>query len=162
MAIKKLWAPWRMEFIREKKSDKKRCVFCAALKSSDDRENLILHRAKHSFVILNKYPYNNGHLMVVPNRHTAQWESLAAETSREVMRLTQEAVVALKKVHNPQGFNMGMNLGAAAGAGILDHLHFHIVPRWTGDTNFMPVLSETRCMPQHLMATYDELFNAFA
>lgn len=149
-----------MEFLKGPKEDG--CVFCTRVGRKDDREDLILHRAKLSFVILNKYPYCNGHLMVVPNRHTADFASLTAAEAAEMHALTQHCVKALTQSYEPGGFNLGMNLGAAGGAGIRDHLHWHIVPRWVGDTNFLPVLSETRSMPQHLFDSYDALTPYFS
>jgi ATP adenylyltransferase len=160
MSTKQLWAPWRMEFLKGPKEDG--CVFCTLIAGKNDREGLIVHRAKHSFVILNKYPYTNGHLMVVPNRHTADFTSLKLEEHTEMHQLAQHSVRALEESYQPAGFNLGMNLGVAGGAGIKDHLHLHVVPRWVGDTNFLPVLADTRSMPQHLMESYDALFPYFS
>ena len=153
--MKQIFAPWRMEFIAGKKE--KGCVFCTRVKRKQDRKDLILHRGKYSFVILNKYPYNNGHLMVVPYRHTASLQEICPEESAEIFSLMSQAEKIMKKTMHPEGFNVGLNLGKAAGAGIADHLHFHVVPRWFADTNFWPVLAETKTMPQHLMQTYDLL-----
>jgi ATP adenylyltransferase len=152
-----------MEFLTDPKAVAKpgECVFCALLAEDSDRKNLILHRGEEAFVILNKYPYNNGHLMIVPNRHTADYASLTDKELDEMGRLSKHVVTALTKSYSPQGFNMGMNLGAAAGAGIREHLHLHVVPRWVGDTNFMPVIAETKAMPQHLMSSYDQLYSFF-
>lgn len=153
--MKPIFAPWRMEFILGKRE--RGCVFCTRHKRRSDRKDLILARGGHSFVILNKYPYNNGHLMVVPYQHIASMAELTKETSAEMMAFLAQAERVLKKCMGPQGFNMGLNLGKAAGAGIDDHLHFHLVPRWFADTNFWPVISSTKSMPQHLMDTYDLL-----
>ncbi len=160
MSTKQLWAPWRMQFLTGPREDG--CVFCTLPAQTNDRDNLIVHRGKLTFVILNKFPYCNGHLMVVPNRHTADITSLTVEESAEMHRLSQHAVRALTEAYAPGGFNLGMNLGIAGGAGIRDHLHLHVVPRWIGDTNFMPVLAETRSMPQHLLASYDSLAPYFS
>ena len=159
MSQKPLWAPWRMEYLSNDPSAPKAtgCVFCNALEKSEDRENLILFRGESAFVILNKFPYNNGHLMVIPNRHTADYLSFSEAEFVEMHQLMQTGVEALKQALHPCGFNMGMNLGSAGGAGIREHLHMHIVPRWTGDTNFMPVIAEVKAMPQHLMTSYDQL-----
>ena len=148
MPIKQLWAPWRMEFIKGDRPEG--CVFCSALTSNDDRASLVLHRSPNAYAILNKYPYNNGHLMVVPNRHLAELPLLTDEEMKDMWRLAQQSIKILKEVYDPEGFNMGMNLGGAAGAGIRDHLHLHVLPRWNADTNFMPVLAETKSIPQHL------------
>lgn len=156
--MKQLWAPWRMEFLTDpKKAVTGDCVFCGLVSEKDDKANLIVHRGKHAFVILNKYPYNNGHLMVIPFRHTNDFTSLGADELAEMSALTQHAMKAIAGAYQPQGFNLGMNLGAAAGAGIKEHLHMHVVPRWTGDTNFLPVLGDTKSMPQHLSASLEAL-----
>lgn len=163
MKPKPLFAPWRMEFILGKKE--KGCIFCTRHRRrgghSQDRKNLILNRGKHSFVILNKFPYNNGHLMVVPYRHISTLGELTPGESAEIMGFLARAERALLKSMKPQGFNAGLNLGKAAGAGIDDHLHFHLVPRWFADTNFWPVISSTKSMPQHLMETFDLLKKAW-
>jgi len=158
--MKPLWAPWRMEFIT---SDKKpgSCVFCDLPKETEDRKNLILYRGQKVFVILNKFPYNLGHMMVVPYEHTHEFRSLNGEQLSEMTEEAQKVIDVLTEVYRPEGFNIGMNLGQAAGAGIKDHLHLHLVPRWNGDTNFMPVISETKGMPEHLMTCFDKCFDAF-
>lgn len=157
-----MWAPWRMEFITSG-TKAEGCVFCSlpGAPTKHDPENLILHRGKHAFVILNKYPYNNGHLMVVPFAHTADFASLAPEVGAEIFLLGQSCVRALAETYQAEGYNLGMNLGAAGGAGIKEHLHLHVLPRWVGDTNFLPVLGETKSMPQHLRASYDALAGYF-
>jgi ATP adenylyltransferase len=157
--MKQLWAPWRLEFILAEKGAE--CVFCHASRSSNDKENLVLHRGKGVFVILNKYPYNNGHLMVVPNEHTAEYTALPIEILTEMMSVSQLCLRVLGERFRCEGYNIGMNLGEAGGAGIRDHLHLHVVPRWKGDVNFMPVLAETKSMPQHLSACFDELQRYF-
>ncbi len=159
MSLSQLWAPWRMEFIKGKPPEG--CVFCTLPREAKDAENLILHRGKSSFVILNKYPYNNGHLMIVPNAHIGTFLDIPEAVLAEMNALAKRAMRALEKQYSPQGYNMGMNLGEAAGAGVKHHVHLHIVPRWNGDTNFMPVLAETRCLPQHLIKSYDDLHAAF-
>lgn len=155
--MKQLWAPWRMTFLKSTPDKKVACIFCDLLSQKNDSENLILYRSQHSFVILNKYPYNNGHLMVIPLKHTNDLDQLNPTEHTELITLSNHCIKALKETYKPEGFNLGMNLGAAGGAGIREHLHFHIVPRWTGDTNFMPVLADTKSMPQHLEESFKEL-----
>ena len=154
-----LWAPWRIEYIRsEKKGD---CFLCRIYTEKNDRENLLLFRGETCAVIMNRYPYNSGHLMIAPYRHIADLAGLTAEENLEMAALTARAVAVLREVMAPQGFNIGYNLGEAAGAGLKDHLHQHIVPRWIGDTNFMPVLGGSHVVPEALEATYDLLFELF-
>ncbi len=150
-----LWAPWRIEYIEEKKEDI--CIFCRGFKERDDKKNLILYRSELCFVIMNRFPYNSGHLMVAPNEHIGSIEELPDEVLLDMMNTVKKSVRALKDAINPDGFNIGINQGKSAGAGIVDHVHIHIVPRWTGDTNFMPVLSNTRVVPEYLERTYDKL-----
>ncbi|RLA98991.1 MAG: HIT family hydrolase [Deltaproteobacteria bacterium] len=150
-----LWAPWRMEYILSPKEDS--CIFCTPLQQRDDRRNLILHRGKESFIILNRYPYTNGHLMVAPYRHIGLLEELSAEEVKDLMINIQLSIRVLKGAMSPHGFNIGANVGKVAGAGVEGHVHFHIVPRWEGDTNYMPVLASTRVIPEHLQQTYDRL-----
>lgn len=154
-----LFTPWRMEYIRSAKQDG--CVFCEMLEM-DDREALILQRGQHAFLVLNRYPYNNGHFMSVPYRHVDTLEALSAEEMAEVMALVTRGLTALRKAWNPEGFNLGANIGKVAGAGVKDHVHMHVVPRWAGDTNFMPLFAETRVIPQTLEETYAELKDALA
>lgn len=154
-----LWAPWRIEYIRGEKDGG--CFLCRIFKEKADRENLLLYRGKTCAVVMNRYPYNSGHLMVAPYRHIAEPDALSSEEVLELTALTNRAVNALKTAMNPQGFNIGINLGESAGAGLKDHLHQHIVPRWTGDTNFMPVLGGPRVMPEALAATCDLLAPLF-
>ncbi len=158
-----LWAPWRMVFLKRetKNSTTDQCIFCELLKAQDDETNLIVARKKHCFLILNKYPYNNGHVMIVPFRHTSDYTSLSRDEMIEMQELMQVVILTLNKAYEPQGFNSGMNLGAAAGAGIREHLHLHVVPRWAGDTNFMPVLADTKSMPHHLSSSYQLIKETF-
>ena len=158
--MERLWAPWRMEYIETGiKADG--CFLCDRPAEDRDGENYILWRGRRTFVIMNIFPYNNGHIMVVPYAHKASIASLDAETQAELMAVTGMAVEAIREAMNPQGFNVGINLGKVAGAGVADHLHVHVVPRWGGDTNFMPVLGDVRVMPQHLRSTYEQLLPAF-
>ena len=155
MTLDRLYTPWRLAYVTgdAKSAD---CVFCAAL-SNPDADPLIVYRGSRCFVILNLFPYNNGHLMVVPNRHIASLVDATPDELQEMMALTRLAEMALREAFNPNGLNMGLNLGKAAGAGILEHLHLHVVPRWTGDTNFMTVVGQTRVLPQELPVTADRL-----
>ena len=153
--MKKLWAPWRIEYITKDKS--KECIFCSLPKLDDDKKNFILFRGKHCFVIMNIYPYNSGHLMVSPYRHLACITKLDTEESLEMTEITKNSIQILREVNAPEGFNVGFNLGKSGGAGYDEHIHNHIVPRWAGDNNFMPALAETRVIPEHLEKTYDKL-----
>lgn len=153
--MENLWAPWRIEYILSKKSPG--CIFCDKPRENNDQENLILYRGKHHFIIMNAYPYNNGHMMIVPYRHTSTLADWSSEEQKEFMELADLAVNLLKIAMKPDGFNLGINMGQVAGAGIADHIHLHVVPRWNGDTNFMPVLSDTRVISEHLKATYEKL-----
>ena len=153
--MKIMWAPWRIEYIRSPKHDG--CIFCDFPKENRDKERLILYRGEHCFIIMNNYPYNPGHVMIAPYRHVGKWEDLTDQELLEMMQLSQLVIKALKRTMNPHGFNMGVNLGRVAGAGIDDHVHLHIVPRWNGDTNFMPVIADTKVIPESLEEAYDEL-----
>jgi len=159
---KPLWAPWRMEFIRSEKP--KGCIFCEfpSAPPSQDRANLVVHRSAHAFTCLNRYPYNSGHLMVIPRAHVAELGSLSAEVHADLQEELRRAVAVLKKVYAPEGMNVGMNLGKAAGAGIADHLHWHVVPRWVGDNNFMPVLADQRVVVEALDEAWTRLSAGFA
>jgi ATP adenylyltransferase len=155
--MRQLWAPWRMAYIQDDGAAPAGCIFC--LKAAEDRddENLILLRAASCFALLNLFPYNNGHLMIAPYQHVPSISDLDAETLTNLMVTAQRCLAALREAMNPQGYNMGINQGAPAGAGIADHVHFHVVPRWTGDTNFMPVLADVKVMPEYLQTTLRQL-----
>lgn len=156
----RLWSPWRLTYVTGASGDKSTtCVFCDA--SVAQRDELVLVRSAHAYVILNLYPYNNGHLMVVPTRHIASLAALTSAEAADVMRLTQDAERALMEAYQPQGINVGVNLGRAAGAGIVDHVHVHLVPRWSGDTNFMSVVGEVRVLPEDLAQTAQRLRPVF-
>jgi ATP adenylyltransferase len=150
MGRRPLWAPWRLDYIMAPKDGA--CIFCEAASAEVDEANLVLERGSVCFTMLNAFPYAPGHLMVVPFRHIDAFGELTSDESIELMALTKRALAALSEVMTPGGFNVGLNLGAVAGAGIIDHLHLHVVPRWQGDNNFMPVLSGTHVMPQALDA----------
>jgi len=155
--MKRLWAPWRIIYIRDIHQRKEAtCVFCEAPKKNDE-EVYIVYRGKHSYIIMNIYPYNTGHLLIAPYRHVAEIEKLKPYELWEMMLLTQAAVRGLKESLSPEGFNIGVNIGRSAGAGIDEHVHIHIVPRWLGDTNFMPILGNTKIIPQWLKETYDSI-----
>jgi ATP adenylyltransferase len=154
--MERLWAPWRMELI-EKGEPQKGCIFCELPRATDDRENLILGRTPHTFAILNRFPYTNGHLMVVPRTHVSDLGALPRGENDELADRLRVAVRLVGEGYRAHGYNLGMNLGRVAGAGIADHLHWHVVPRWNGDTNFMPVLGETKVMIEHLHASWDRL-----
>ncbi len=157
-----IWAPWRMDYIRMPEEEKpKGCIFCNKPKDNKDKDDLILYRGKHVFVIMNRYPYNNGHLMVVPYRHLDDYNALNDEELLEMSQVTQMCINILKSKMRPQGFNVGFNIGVSAGAGIAEHIHQHIVPRWTGDTNFMPVLCHTKVMVDGLNECWLGLKKAF-
>jgi ATP adenylyltransferase len=153
--MKVVWAPWRMEYIRGDKEDA--CFLCRAPAEDNDRENGLLARGERAGVILNRYPYNNGHLMVFPYRHLDDITRLDADEHAECMALVSRWIGILRAHMQPDGFNVGLNLGRVAGAGLESHVHWHVVPRWNGDTNFMPVLGNTRVVPQSLLALWDEL-----
>ncbi len=156
-----LWAPWRMDYILGPKPDS--CVLCLPENDfSRDEERLVLYRGKTAFVIMNKFPYNNGHIMVAPLRHVIDISLLEPHEATEIMFLLQKSTAVLREFFHPQGINIGLNLGEAAGAGIRDHMHFHLVPRWNGDSSFMAVMSETRVIPEHLAVTYSKLQPLFA
>lgn len=153
-------APWRGRYVRNA-AGRKDCVLCAALRAGDDRKAYILHRARHGFVILNRYPYTAGHLMVAPYRHTADFGRLSKPAADELTGLLKLCVRILARSDRPHGFNLGMNLGSCAGAGVAGHLHAHVVPRWPGDANFMPVLSDVKVLIEDLDASYDRLLPLF-
>jgi ATP adenylyltransferase len=153
--MKHLWSPWRLEYLTEPKADD--CIFCDAAQGADDREHLVMLRGEHAFIILNRYPYNNGHFMVVPYAHVPSLENLDAAALAEMMQLLNRGLGALRIAMAPDGFNVGANLGSVAGAGIEEHVHLHAVPRWQGDTNFMPVVGNMRVVPQTWTQTYDDI-----
>jgi len=158
--MKHMWSPWRMEYIQ---GDKKQsgCVFCNTFSQADGPDNQVVFRGKNAFVMLNRYPYTSGHLMVVPVEHVSVIKSLSKETRSEIMELTNQAMQILDIIYRPDGFNLGMNIGKAAGAGIAEHIHFHIVPRWDGDTNFMSSVGEVRVLPEGLIDTYQRIANVW-
>ena len=161
MANQRIWAPWRLRYVKDAKHSDE-CVFCAKPDAGDDREALIVHRGERCFVILNLFPYTNGHLMVTPYEHVARLQDLPAETTAEMMALAQAAMARLERVYEPHGYNVGLNQGRVAGAGVEHHIHLHVVPRWAGDNNYMPVLADTRVMPQSLEESYDALRGGFS
>jgi ATP adenylyltransferase len=155
-----LWAPWRLEYIKRADEDDA-CVFCRAAGLGDE-EGLVVARGAAAFVLLNKFPYSSGHLMVASYRHVGEFAELTDEEALEVHRLASRGIAALAEVYGPQGYNLGWNLGRIAGAGIVDHVHLHVVPRWAGDTNFMPVLADVKVLPEHLVETRRRLVDAWA
>ena len=155
-----LWSPWRMTYI-EKHEKVEGCVFCNAQAKADSAENLIAFRGQNVYVILNRYPYTSGHLMVIPFKHAPNLEELDAETRAEMMELTSRCTAILQRAYRAESFNVGINIGEAAGAGVLGHIHIHIVPRWHGDTNFMSTLGETRVLPESLEDTYKRVREGF-
>jgi ATP adenylyltransferase len=157
--VKQLWAPWRLEYI-ENPNEQEGCVFCRAL-DGEDQPGLIVHRGERVFVMLNRYPYASGHLMVAPNRHEGEFGKLDGDEALELHRLGAAALAALAETMRPQGFNLGWNLGRIAGAGVIDHVHLHVVPRWAGDTNFMPVLADVKVLPEALEQTRLKLAEAW-
>ena len=157
--MKQLWAPWRVEYI-ESADEQEGCVFCRA-RDGEDEAGLIVHRGERVFVMLNKYPYASGHLMVAPNRHEGEFGELDGDEALEVHRLAALGLAALAETMRPQGFNLGWNLGRIAGAGVIDHVHLHVVPRWAGDTNFMPVLADVKVLPEHLTESRRKLADAW-
>lgn len=157
--MERLWAPWRIEYILNEKPDS--CIFCLEDKQDKDRENLVLHRSSHSLVMLNRYPYCNGHILVAPFRHVSALNQLDSGEMLDLISTVSKCVTIISDKFVPQGLNVGLNLGKAAGAGVDDHIHVHIVPRWVGDTNFMTVIADVRVMPENLAATYDRLLPGF-
>ena len=157
--MKQLWAPWRLEYIQGA-DEQEGCFFCRAREGADD-ESLVVRRGERAFVVLNRYPYASGHLMVAPNRHESEFGDLDAEEAGEIHRLAAAGLGALSEAMRPQGFNLGWNLGRIAGAGVVDHVHLHVVPRWAGDTNFMPVLADVKVLPEALQDTRRKLADAW-
>jgi ATP adenylyltransferase len=152
-----LWAPWRMGYILNNSKNHEGCFLCESLKRNDDRKNYVLYRGKHSSVIMNLYPYNNGHLLIVPYAHVPDMNALSIDELTDLMKCAQASLNALKQDMNPEGFNVGINIGKVAGAGLPEHMHIQIVPRWTGDTSYLTVFDETRVMPELLEGTYERL-----
>jgi ATP adenylyltransferase len=157
--MKTIWAPWRIEYIRQTKAPG--CILCDKPKENNDEANQILFRGKYNFILMNNYPYNPGHLMVVPYRHIANLEELNSKEKLELFEIITRSIGALKTALKPAGFIIGINLGRVAGAGIDDHVHAHVVPRWSGDTNFMPVIADVRVVPQAVADTYKQLKDCF-
>ncbi len=163
--MEKLWSPWRTQYIESFKDKKENsaCIFCELAKLEvTDPNNLLINKNQHTFTVLNLYPYNNGHLMIVPYRHIGECEQLIDEENLEIMQMVQLAAKALKLVFKPDGFNIGANVGKVSGAGIEEHIHMHIVPRWSGDTNFMPVLGEVKVISQDLLSTKSKMLDAYS
>ena len=162
MVSQRIWAPWRLPYVSDAAKDSEdECIFCTKPAADDDEANLIVHRGERCFVILNLFPYTNGHLMVAPFEHVGRLQDLGSETVGELMALAQKAMDRLQETYEPHGFNLGVNQGRVAGAGYEAHIHLHVVPRWAGDTNYMPVLADTRVMPQSLEQSYETLRGAF-
>ena len=153
--MNKIWAPWRIRYVQQKKA--KGCIFCCAHKAKDDAKNFIVVRSTHCFVMLNIFPYNNGHLMIISNKHTPSLDKLADEEILDINKTLIRMTSVLKRVLKPEGFNVGINIGKLAGAGIERHVHWHLVPRWLGDTNFMPVVAETKVISQSLLELYTQI-----
>lgn len=160
MAEERLWAPWRLEYIKGPKADE--CIFCRAVGSPADEANYVIRRGEHCLVMLNAFPYNNGHIMVAPYRHVPSIEALEEPDLLELMTLARRGIVALRDAYGAEGYNVGLNQGKIAGAGVEDHVHLHVVPRWAGDTNFMPVIGDARVLPQSLADSHAALRAAFA
>jgi ATP adenylyltransferase len=155
-----LWTPWRYTYIKSA-ADAQGCIFCDKPKENDDEKNLIVYRGQKCYIILNAYPYTSGHIMVVPFAHEDRIQMLDSETANEMMALTQKTEGVLRELYSPEGINLGMNIGKAAGAGIAGHVHMHVLPRWTADSNFMTVVAETRVLPEDLATTYKRMQNKF-
>ena len=161
----RLWSPWRGEYITAVTTSEAsaHCVFCEIKADTQhDKQNFVLHRARFNFIVLNIHPYSSGHLMIVPYEHLAELDAASKETTDELMDLTKRAQTAIREAYRPDGINLGMNLGKAAGAGIAGHIHVHMLPRWNGDTNFMTTVGETRVLPEDLKTTFDKLHGRFA
>jgi ATP adenylyltransferase len=160
--VHRLWAPWRLEYVKSA-DEESGCLFCAAATAAgdDDAERLIVQRAPHAIVLMNKFPYSSGHFMVAPTRHVGDYGDLTDEEVLELHRFASAGIGALAATYGPQGYNLGWNLGRVAGAGVVDHVHLHVVPRWAGDTNFMPVLADVKVLPEHLLETRRKLAQAW-
>jgi ATP adenylyltransferase len=162
VANHRIWAPWRLAYVKDASKDiEEECIFCAKPAAGDDEANLIVHRGERCFVMLNLFPYTNGHLMVAPYEHLGRIQDLPVEATAELMGLAQTAMSRLEDVYSPHGFNVGFNQGRVAGAGVEHHIHLHVVPRWGGDTNFMPVIADTKVMPQTLAQSFEALRGSF-
>lgn len=164
--MQRMWSPWRSQYIEtfnapRRKKQKGESLFTAALKARDDARTLIVWRGEHCFVIMNRYPYNSGHLLIVPNRRVREFTDLTLVELAEIMQTAQRAMKALDAIMHPQGYNFGANVGRVSGAGVDDHIHFHIVPRWNGDTNFMPVLADTKVVSEEMNSTFKKLRKIF-
>jgi ATP adenylyltransferase len=168
--VDRLWTPWRYQYITKESGEKSgegdssnSCIFCTLPQQdpAHDERNYILHRARHNFIVLNLYPYTSGHLLIIPYEHTSELDSVAKAATDELMDLAKRAQTVLREAYRPDGFNLGMNLGRAAGAGVAAHVHLHLMPRWTGDANFMSTVGETRVLPEDLPATYKKLHGKF-
>ena len=157
---KPLWAPWRLEYVGSA-DEQEGCVFCNAAEAGDDEAALVVHRGRHALAVVNKFPYTSGHFMVAPLRHVGEFGELTDEEALELHRLAGQGMGALSQLYEPQGYNLGWNLGRIAGAGVVDHVHLHVVPRWAGDTNFMPVLADVKVVPEHLADTRRRLADAW-
>ncbi len=155
--MKRIWAPWRIDFILHAREKRSACILCELPKKGVGEESLVLKTSAHSYLVMNRYPYNAGHLMIVPMLHTKSFDGFSDDALLDIHRMIREGIKVLSKTMQPDGFNVGMNMGESGGAGIPDHLHYHIVPRWTGDTNYLPVLGETRVLPETLEDTYRRL-----
>lgn len=156
-----LWTPWRSTYLKAKQ-DKRQCIFCAAAARTDDEVTLVVHRARHCFVILNRYPYTSGHVMVAPYEHVSRLTAISDEASQEMMQLMRWSEKAIERAYSPDGLNMGLNLGQAAGAGIEEHIHMHVLPRWRGDANFMTSVAHARVIPEDLSVTHSKMTAVFA
>jgi len=158
----RMWAPWRGEYITNPLSvNPDKCIFCELSSVKPSKENLVVHIGKDGFVLMNKYPYNNGHIMVIPKKHVASFDKLTDEEYKSLSNLMRLSIKVIYHVYNPQGCNVGMNIGRAAGAGLDSHIHYHVVPRWNGDTNFMPLLTEVKIISEHILTTYEKLTKGF-
>lgn len=159
-SMEHLWTPWRSKYV-SRATPFDQCIFCAALADNDDQKQLLIHRATHNFVILNRFPYSSGHLMIAPNVHVSRLTEIDEQAAQEMMKLARAAETILEETYRPHGVNLGMNIGEAAGAGIAAHIHLHVLPRWTGDANFMTTVGHTRVMPEALEDTYTKLRGRF-
>jgi ATP adenylyltransferase len=166
--VDRLWTPWRYQYIKGAGADEAdetapACIFCAlGADKSDDERNLVVHRARCNYIVLNRYPYTNGHILIIPYEHTSELDAVSKPATDEMMDLAKQAQGVLRAAYRPDGFNLGMNLGRAAGAGVAGHVHLHVLPRWTGDANFMSNIGETRVLPEDLRTTYEKLRGQFA